>query len=238
MSSLSRKKKKELYTETVNSRVVKIDRPSRSHESTLPIKEPKQVEELVRYCKFLIRKAKGEFQEYIAYRNYIMVVLGLNTALRAEDLLQLKARSIRTKRFWITENKTQKQQDFFLSKEVQNEVEDYIFKYHIEDNEYLFQSRTQVNDVAGPITRKQAWAIMKNFGKHIGITYSFGLHSLRKTFGYQYVKQSSNKMEALLNLQYMYNHSTIAVTQLYICWDKDDVEKSRENIAIGIKRKN
>ena len=239
MSSLPRKTKRAKYTKKVNGRVIKIDRPSKTHESTLPIKDEKQLEKLIRHCEYRIKVAKGEFQQYLANRDYIMVILGLNTALRAEDLLQLKVKDITRGRVWITENKTQKQQDFFLSAPVREVVTRYIAQYDLTHNEYLFQSRRTGNSETGrPISRAQAFKIMKELGHYIGIDYSFGLHSLRKTFGYQYIKHAENQWSAFLNLQRMYNHSTIAVTQLYICWDKDDVEKSRENISIGIKGKN
>ena len=235
MSSLTRTKKKELYTKKVNSRSMKVDRPSKTHEATLPIKDERTIQKLVDHCRWLRDKASGSFNRYITYRNYIIVVLGLNTALRAEDLLQLKVKDITKGRIWVTELKTQKQQDFFLSAEVKREVDEYIHEFDLNDNEYLFQSRTRQNgEYDKPVTRKQIWRTMKVLGKYIGINYSFGLHSLRKTFGYQYIKHSKNQWNAFLNLQKMYNHSSIKTTQLYICWDRDDVEKSRENISIGI----
>ena len=236
MSSLTRTRKKELYKKTENSRSLKVDRPIRTHESTLPIKDERTVDKLVDHCRFLIKRSNGQFNRYIAYRNYIIVILGLNTALRAEDLLQLKVKDITKGRIWVTELKTLKQQDFFLSASVQKEVELYIHEFQLNDDEYLFQSRNQQNgEYDKPVTRKQAWRFMKELGDYIGIKYSFGLHSLRKTFGYQYIKHAKNQWDAFLNLQRMYNHSSIKTTQLYICWDTDDVEKSRENMSIGLK---
>ena len=229
MSSLPRKVKREKYTKKVNGRVIKLDRPPKTHEATLPIKDEKQIKKLYKHLLYLINIASGDFQQYVAERNYIMVILGINTGLRAEDLLQLKVNKV--KRLWVTENKTQKQQDFFLSVPVKRIVMEYIARYELEPNDYLFQSR---NGDGYPITRQQAFRIMKQLGKQIDIEYSFGLHSLRKTFGYQTVVHSKDKLAALEELKEMFNHSSITVTERYICWDRDDVEKARKNIAIGL----
>lgn len=239
MSSLNRKQKKEKYKTQIHGRQVKLDRPIKTHEAVLPLKDERQIDRLIEHAIFLRDREHSQFKRYIAYRNYILILLGLNTALRAEDLLQLKVRSINRERIWITENKTQKQQDFFLSKEVQKEVELYIHEFQLQPEEYLFQSRKQSVGVRDdlPITRAQSHKIMREFASFLGIKYSFGLHSLRKTFGYQYIKHAKNSWSALNNLQRMYNHGSIRTTQIYICWDTDDLEKTRENIAIGIKRK-
>lgn len=239
MSSLTRKKKKELYKTTENSRSIKLDRPIKSHTDTVPIKDPKVIDKMMDYLKLQIKKNEGSsvWKKYIPYRNYIMVLLGLNTALRCEDILQLKAIDLIKNRFEITENKTLKDQRFFLNKIVQDEVLQYINEFGIGDYEYLLQSRTQKNGGDKPITRAQAFKVMKEIGSHIGINYTFGMHSLRKTFGYQYVMQSKDKAIALLNLQKMYNHESIETTQLYIRWTNDDVEATRMNLYIGIKNK-
>lgn len=238
MSSLTRKKKKELYKTRENSRSLKLDRPSRSHTDTVPIKDEKVIAKMMDLLKLEIRKAEGksDWQRYIPYRNYIMVLLGLNTALREEDILQLKAIDLIKNRFTITENKTMKDQRFFLNKAVQEEVIVYINEFKIEDNEYLFQSRnTDKLKDAKPITRVQAYQIMHKLGLKLGINYTFGMHSLRKTFGYHYVMKSKDKAVALLNLQKIYNHGSIKTTQLYISWTDDDVESTRQDFYLGIK---
>lgn len=236
MSSLTRKKKKELYKVVENSRSVKLDRPKKSHTDTVPIKDVKIIEKMMNYLKLEIKRHENSspWLKYIPYRNYIMVLLGLNTALRAEDILQLKAEVIMKNRFFVTENKTLKDQKFFLNKDVQNEVLQYINEFSIGEHEYLLQSRTQSGEDNKPITRAQAFKIMKKIGNYLGINYTFGMHSLRKTYGYQYIKNSKDKAEALLNLQTIYNHSSIQVTQLYIGWTNDDVEETRKDFKIGI----
>lgn len=237
MSSLTRKMKKELYKTEENSRSIKLDRPTKSHTDTVPIKDIKVIKKMMDYLKLEITKAEGcsEWQRYIPYRNYIMVLLGLNTALRCEDILQLKANDLIKNRLCITENKTLKDQKFFLNKAVQDEVLVYINEFKIEPHEYLLQSRnTDKTKEAKPITRVQAFQVMKKLGLKVGINYTFGMHSLRKTFGYQYIMNSKDKTVALLNLQQIYNHGNIKTTQLYIGWTNDDVEATRRDFKIGL----
>lgn len=237
MSSLTRAKKKEIYKKVENSRSIKLERPKKSHTDTVPIKKTKDIERMMNYLKMQIKKTENSsiWKKYIARRNYIMVLLGLNTALRTEDILQLRAINIIKNRFVITENKTLKDQKFYLNQQVQNEVLQFITDFEIGDHEYILQSRTQSGGDNKPITRSQAWKIMKVIGDAIGINYTFGMHSLRKTFGYHYVIRSKDKATALLDLQKIYNHGSIKTTQLYINWSDDDVETTRQDFYLGIK---
>ena len=63
-------------------------------DETLPIKDKKL---LKRVMDFLIHEkehAKSEIKKYQAYRNYMLFLIGLNTAFRAEDLLQLRVKDV------------------------------------------------------------------------------------------------------------------------------------------------
>jgi site-specific recombinase XerD len=70
---------------------------------------------------------------------------------------------------------------------------------------------------------------MDDIKKECNIPYNFAMHSLRKTFGYMYYKNGGK----LLTLQKMYNHSDSSTTLLYIMWDANDVQKTRQSIYIG-----
>jgi len=237
MSSLTRSKKKELYKTRVNSRSLKLDRPSKSHTDTTPIKDVKKIEKMLNYLKMEIafNENKGVWNHYIAYRNYILVLVGLNIPLREEDILQLKAREFIKTRFETTENKTMKDQKRYLGDDIRKEILKYITVFDIQENEYLFQSRKQGesnNDL--PLSRHQAWRIMKKIGEEIGINQTFGMHSLRKTYGYQYIKNAKNENTAILSLQSIYNHANPITTMRYVQWNNDDIENSFRNFKIGI----
>ena len=78
------------------------------------------------------------------------------------------------------------------------------------------------------------YKIVSAAAEAIGIPYTFGLHSLRKTFGYQYIKKGGKT----LTLMKMYNHASPDVTLRYVCWGKEDAEHDREAMYIGPKGMN
>ena len=182
-----------------------------------------------------VDKAKSEVKRYQADRNYMLILVGVNTAFRAEDLLQLRVIDLNGY-ISIKENKTGKMQNFKMNKDFKKEVDDYIARWNLGRYEYMFRGQKKVVDgkpYSLPINRQQGHRIVSRAGAAIGIKFTFGLHSLRKTFGYQYMKNGGN----LLTLQKMYNHDSPDVTLAYVCWGRDDAEKDRENTFLGIKNR-
>lgn len=206
-------------------------------EQTLPIKDKKLLKRVLDYLKFEIDNAKTKQKEYQAYRNYILVLIGINTAFRAEDLLQLRVKDIEKGYMHIKENKTGKMQNFPLNKTLFNEIMDYVNKYQLKSNNYLFMGQKKTNTYKGntvniiyPITRQNGDYIMTKIEKACGINFVFGLHSLRKTFAYQYYMNGGN----LITLMKMLNHSSPETTLLYIMLDSQEIEEARSKIYIGI----
>lgn len=200
------------------------------NKKTLPIKDVRQQNNLQYYWLSKRDKTKSESKKYIYDRNYFMIFLGLNTAFRCEDLLQLRPHDLDGGYVRIKENKTKKTQNFRMNAQVYQEVKDYVERNNIAPYDYLFRSR-QNNGIVAAITRQQALRVMKEAGKAIGIKYKFGVHSLRKTFGYNYISKGGNVM----TLMKMYNHSSPSTTLLYVMWSNEDTEKERNNIFNGVK---
>lgn len=205
-------------------------------EETLPIKDPKQIEALLSHFIIKRDKAKTDIKKFQSDRNYMLCLVGFNTAFRAEDLLQLRKKDLNGY-VHIKENKTGKMQNFRMNKEFYQEVLDYCDRWEITDNEYLFmgQKKSQTYDgktypIILPITRQQGHRILSRAGDAIGIDYVFGLHSLRKTFGYQYIKNGGNP-ETLMK---MYNHDDYDYTKRYVHWGIEDAEADREAMYIGL----
>lgn len=206
-------------------------------EQTLPIKDEKL---LKRVMDYLIREkehAKSDIKKSQAYRNYILFLIGFNTAFRAEDLLQLKVKDVEKGYISIKENKTGKMQNFRMNKQLHSEIVDYIKEYELTNNDYLFMGQKKKDthkgkswEVIYPITRQNCQnSIFPKVINACGIDFKFGLHSLRKTFGYMYILKGGN----VITLMKMYNHDSPDVTLLYVMWNTSDIEKERENIYIG-----
>ena len=203
-------------------------------KETQPIKDKKQLQQLLYYLLNRIDKAKSDVKRYQAYRNYMLILVGLNTAFRAEDLLQLRVCDLNGY-ISIKENKTGKMQNFKMNKDFKKEVDEYVQRFNLGRYEYMFMGQKTIVDgkpYALPINRQQGHRIVSTAGKAIGIQFVFGLHSLRKTFGYQYINSGGQ----ILTLMKMYNHDSPDVTLRYVCWGKDDAEKAREDTFLGVKK--
>ncbi|AWZ50016.1 site-specific integrase (plasmid) [Clostridiaceae bacterium 14S0207] len=167
-----------------------------------------------------------DIQEYlkrIDSRNYILFITGVYTGLRISDILRLKVKDVKDKRFiYIREKKTSKQNIIEINKLLEKEYKWYCSDKELD--EYLIKSREGVNKA---ITRQQAYKIIKEVGKDFGID-NLGTHTMRKTFGYHYYKQTKD----VATLMKMFNHSDPSITLKYIGIIQDQMNKARRNFSI------
>lgn len=204
---------------------------------TLPIKDEKLLERVFDYLQYEIDHAQSKIKKYQADRNYMLFLIGFNTAFRAEDLLQLKVKDVEKGYISIKENKTGKWQHFKMNKQLHDKILNYISKYKLMCNDYLFMGQKKKDSKNGvswkiiyPITRQNCrQTIFPKVKKSCGINFKFELHSLRKTFGYMFYKHGGS----LLTLMKMYNHDEPSTTLLYVMWDDSDVAQERESIFLG-----
>ncbi|EKS4344833.1 site-specific integrase [Clostridium botulinum] len=167
-----------------------------------------------------------DIQEYLKRtneRNYILFITGVYTGLRISDILKLKVKDVKGKRFiYLREKKTSKQNIIEINKLLEKEYKWYCSDKELD--EYLIKSREGVNKA---LSRVQAYGIIKNVGKDFGIE-NLGTHTLRKTFGYHYYKQRKD----IGTLMKMFNHSSPAITLRYIGIIQDEMNKARRNFTI------
>lgn len=138
---------------------------------------------------------RQELQDFSSYykqvkphlRNHALVVLGLNTALRISDLLNLRWKNVYDfKRivfaiiFWYGNIKQEKEivlQSIRMPKSA-------VSVFHGENpcsGRICFSKRTNPYK---PLSRSQAYRIIKEDAAHTTSEESISCHSLRKTFGY------------------------------------------------------
>lgn len=176
-----------------------------------------------------IRNRK-ELQKFSTYyqtvkphpRNYALIILGLNTALRISDLLQLQwfdVYDFYTQRFrehlLILEQKTGKQNYIALNKNAKNALRWYMDACFPQECDYLFCKNT---DRQHPINRSQAYRIVKEAAAQTTNSRMVSCHSMRKTFGYHTWKQGAQP--ALL--MGLFNHSSYDVTKRYLGIEQDE----------------
>lgn len=169
----------------------------------------------------------GSSQWFQHYRNYIMMILGVNTGCRIETLLQLTPKHIGGGCVRIKEFKTNKVSRYELNNEVYEVVNKYISDLGIGEREYIFKSaRASLK----PLTRTQAYRIIKSLADEVGIKYAVGCHSLRKSYG----RFTYDETHDIHLVQRMLKHSNPVITQNYICLEDPEVTKQRKKTNYGV----
>lgn len=163
-------------------------------------------------------------------RNYLLIIFGLNTALRISDLLNIKWGDIfenngKIKRhLQITETKTKKHKTIYLNNNIVYAIQNYSTENH-NNNHYLF---SHTNNKEIKITRVQAFRIIKEASSYCHLDGIISCHSLRKTFGYHARIQGADPA-VLVDI---FNHSSYEVTKRYLGIDQDDQDDIYKNIII------
>ena len=158
-------------------------------------------------------------------KQYLLLAYSLNTGLRISDILRSNVKDSLAGIWKDREEKTGKEKLVELNPKLQLLIRDFVKANKLQDKDYLFYSN---KDRTKPISRVQAHRIVAKAGEMVGITLS--CHSLRKTFGYIAYKEGVD----LAMLQYIFNHSSQAVTLRYIGITQDEANKVTTGLSIGI----
>lgn len=149
------------------------------------------------------------------YRNYMLFLICINTGLKINDILNLKVKHVKNDSYIIVENSQyEKAKKIPINRELKKEINRYI--KNMKENTYIFQSQKGNNQ---PISRVQAYRILKEAGKKVGIE-NIGIQTLRKTFGYWHYKQYKD----IALLQSYFNHSSPSITLKYIGIKSDIID--------------
>lgn len=161
-----------------------------------------------------IEAMKSYLREW-SERNYILFLVGINTGFRIGDILKLKVKDVQGWHIRVKEQKTGKTKSIKMTRRLKNELRDYVKDKPL--HHYLFQSRNGKNK---PLDRRTAYWILKTAGAELGIE-NIGTHTMRKTFGYHYYQKYKN----VADLMSIFNHSSPAITLIYIGVRQDDLDK-------------
>lgn len=163
-------------------------------------------------------------------RDYLLFMVGISSALRISDILNLKVKDIwdgkkPTSFIYLNEKKTGKAKRFPITKNLEKAIILFMKESKYEQEEYIFQSRKGNNK---PITRQRASTIISTSADYIGIEEPISTHSMRKTWGYWAYKSGVSLaliMEAL-------NHSSIANTKKYLGITQEDLDYVYMNLNL------
>lgn len=189
--------------------------------TTQPIKSVKQLEQFKKYYQEVSPDS----------RNYALIILGLNTALRISDILRLHIADVWdfrqhcfNRHIEITEKKTGKNTSIYINREVRQALS-ACHLTSLDPGDALFPSHKYKGS---PLSRYQAYRIIKKAAVYAGLPEHISCHSLRKTFGYHAWKQSVPPAM----LMDIYNHSSYQITKRYLGIDQDDKDQVFEKIRL------
>lgn len=178
---------------------------------TEPIRDKEQLKALANY--FL---SQGKL------RNYTMLIMGIYTAIRISDLLNLRWKDVYNqerkefrRHLSLVEHKTGKCRSIALNGHVIKALSLYLPS---RKSEYIFD-----NGHGKPLSRVQAWRIMHEATSDVGIDDTIACHGLRKTWGYH--AWTSQQVSPVVIMD-IYNHSSYEVTKRYLGVEQDDLDEA------------
>ena len=163
-------------------------------------------------------------------RNYMLICMGLNTALRISDMLQLKwgnvydfDRKHYAKHIVVCEGKTGKETRIAINNNLIDAFEMYMGSLKsVSGNDYIFTGKTKGTH----LSRSQAFRIITHVAEALNMENRISCHSLRKTFGY-YAWKYGTPPAMLMEI---YNHSSYEITKRYLGIKQDD----RDNVFLKV----
>lgn len=152
-------------------------------------------------------------------RNLLLFIVGINTSLRISDILTLKREDFIGNHLSLYEIKTKKYKKIRINEALKKAIAELA-----PPSGFLFTSQKGNK----PISRVQAWRILNNASKRVGLTISFGTHTLRKTFAYHAYENGTD----LALLMRVLNHSSQKETLRYIGIEQESIDDVYINVNL------
>lgn len=176
-----------------------------------PIREPKDIR--------LIKKLLADRP-----RDLAIFTLGINTNLRASDLVRITVDQVRHLKagdhFTLREKKTGKNRDVTVNKNVQEALQVLLASMpDVGGGEFLFQSRKGRQ----ALTVSYLNALVKGWCREVNLKGNFGSHTLRKTFGYIHRTVFNTDIPTLMQ---MFNHASQRQTLTYLGIQPSEIKEA------------
>lgn len=183
--------------------------------TTQPIKSKK---DLIAFKNFYLKEEPN-------LRNYALICTGINTALRISDILHLTWKDVYDfkqdcfrSHLTVRESKTKKENIVALNKNIQKALLTYKNSISTPSPcQYIFPGKTALQ----PLSRCQAFRVIKHACEALHFPDNISCHSLRKTFGYHAWASGVNPTILML----IFNHSSFQITKRYLGIDQADKDE-------------
>ena len=143
-----------------------------------PIRDPKKIAQI----KNTLRGEKR-------YRDLLLFTVGINSALRISDLLELRVHHFideagnNRQRFVIEEQKRGKRNEITINNSIRDALAEYRPAYpdiEGDPNHFVFFN-TRKNEYTRSVTRQTVRTHISNLCHAVGLKENFGTHTMRKT---------------------------------------------------------
>jgi integrase len=185
-----------------------------SHISVEPIRRQKDIK--------LIKKILQD-----SPRNLCLFILGINTNLRASDLLKIKVEQVRHlqpgEEITLKEKKTQKQRRINLNRVCIEAIQNLLKSIKYEDDDFLFLSNRKDKNA---LTVSSLSTLVKKWCKDINLKGNYASHTLRKTWGYH---QRVTFGVGIPELMICFNHTSQKQTLDYLCVQPEEIKSVYQN---------
>lgn len=152
-------------------------------------------------------------------RDLCLFTLGINTNLRASDLLSIRYDQVAGvsvgSELVLQEKKTGKERRITLNKSAVEAIQNLINSTKYDAGDYLFKGQR------GVLTVPSVNRLVKGWCARINLKGNYGSHTLRKTFGYHQRTQLNTPIPELM---VMFNHSTQRQTLDYLCIQAEEIK--------------
>lgn len=157
-------------------------------------------------------------------RNLAIFTLGINTNLRASDLVSLTVGQLRYlktgQHFQTKERKTGKSRQITINNTVREALQSLLSTMpDAVDKDPLFQSRKG----GGHLTTQTVHALVKDWCRQINLKGNYGSHTLRKTFGYMHRTVHGTDIPTLMTI---FNHSSQKQTLDYLGIQPEEIQEA------------
>jgi integrase len=157
-------------------------------------------------------------------RDSALFTIGINTNLRASDLLRIRVGQVRDLKpgdeIELKEKKTGKSRRITLNKASVQAIQRLLASRPYADENFLFSGQR------GPLTVSSVHRLVKGWCRAINLRGNYGSHSLRKTWGYH---QRVTFGVDIPRLMVCFNHSTQRQTLDYLCIQPEEIKDVYQN---------
>jgi len=160
-------------------------------------------------------------------RNFCIFVLGVNTNLRASDLLKIKINQVKylepDEEITLKEKKTGKKRRINLNRACIEAIQKLIKSKNFLDDDFLFMSNREDRKA---LTVSSLSGLVKKWCKDINLKGNYASHSLRKTWGYH---QRITFDVGIPELMVCFNHTSQKQTLNYLCIQPEEIKSVYKN---------